>query len=106
MKVDVLYFKGCPNHQSAVEQVREALRTEGIEAAVNEVEITDALMAQKIGFLGSPSVRINGLDIEPDARGIHSFGFGCRTYSDMQGRRSGLPPLALIRRAARESTQA
>lgn len=106
MQVDVLYFKGCPNHMPAVEQVREALRTEGVEASVNEVEITDAVMAQELSFLGSPTIRINGVDVKPDARGVQSFGFGCRTYSDVEGRRSGLPSLALIQTAARESMQA
>ena len=105
MQVDVLYFKGCPNHMPAVEQVREALRTEGVEASVNEVEITDPVMAQELSFLGSPTIRVNGLDVEPEARGVQSFGFGCRTYTDSNGRRSGLPSLASIRTAARESMQ-
>ena len=41
VKVEVLYFKGCPNHEPAVEQVRKALRSEGLPILVNEVEITD-----------------------------------------------------------------
>ncbi len=102
MKVEVLYLKGCPNHEPAVEQVRKALLGEGLEARVDEVEITDPAMAQEMNFLGSPSVRIDGIDIEPGARGVRTFGFGCRTYSDTEGKRSGLPPLGLIRQAARE----
>jgi hypothetical protein len=103
---NVLYFKGCPNHEPAVEQVRKALRSEGLPILVNEVEITDPAMAQKFGFLGSPSIRIDGIDVEPGAREIKSFGFGCRTYSDDEGRRSGLPPVGLIQQAARERRSA
>ena len=103
MKVEVLYLKGCPNHEPAVEQVRKALVVEGLEATVSEVEITDSAMAQTMSFLGSPSVRIDGIDIEPGARNAKTFGFGCRTYSDPEGSRSGLPPLVLIKQAARES---
>jgi hypothetical protein len=106
VKVEVLYFKGCPNHEAAVEQVRKALLGEGLEPAVNEVEITDPAMAQEMSFLGSPSVCIDGIDIEPGAREIKTFGFGCRTYSGYEGKRSGLPPLGLIRQAARESQNA
>ncbi len=106
VKVEVLYFKGCPNHEPAVEQVRKALRNEGLAILVNEVEITDPEMAQRVGFLGSPSIRIDGIDVEPGAREIETFGFGCRTYSDDEGRRSGLPPVGLIQQAARESRSA
>jgi len=106
VKVEVLYFKGCPNHEPAVEQVRKALRNEGLAILVNEVEITDPEMAQRVGFLGSPSIRIDGIDVEPGAREIKTFGFGCRTYSDDEGRRSGLPPVGLIQQAARESRSA
>jgi hypothetical protein len=106
VKVEVLYFKGCPNHEPAVEQVRKALQNEGLADAVHEVEIADPAMAQKFGFLGSPSIRIDGIDVEPGAREIKTFGFGCRTYSDDEGRRSGLPPVGLIQQAARERRSA
>src|SRR5258708_39413641 len=73
VKVEVLYFKGCPNHELAVEQVRMALRSEGLPILVNEVEITDPPMAQRVGFLGSPSIRIDGIDVEPGARELKTF---------------------------------
>jgi len=103
VKVEVLYFKGCPNHQPVIEQVQQVLHSEQINVPVDEVEVTDATMAQRVGFLGSPSIRINGLDIEPEARGLQTFGFGCRTYSDADGRRSGLPSLSAIRQALSEA---
>lgn len=104
MKVEILYFKGCPNHQPVVEQIRQALLSEQITVPVDEVEVTDAAMARRVGFLGSPSIRINGLDVEPEARGLQTFGFGCRTYSDAEGRRSGLPSISTIRRALTEAS--
>jgi hypothetical protein len=70
------------------------------------VEITDPDIAQKFGFLGSPSIRIDGIDVEPGAPEIKTFGFGCRTYSDEEGRRSGLPAVDLIQQAARERRSA
>lgn len=104
VKVEVLYFKGCPNHKPVVEQVRQALRSEQINVPVYEVEVADAAMAQRVGFLGSPSVRIDGLDVEPEAHGLQTFGFGCRTYSDSGGRRFGLPSIGTIRQALTEAS--
>lgn len=103
MKIEVLYFKGCPNHQPTVEQVRQALSAERVTQVVEEIEVRDASMAQALGFLGSPSVRVDGLDIEKDARDAQEVGFGCRTYIDAD-RRSGIPSVELIRKALVEAS--
>jgi hypothetical protein len=55
-----------------------------------------------MAFLGSPSVRVDGLDIEPGARDATGFGLGCRSY-DTRGGRSGTPSVAAIRRALAEA---
>lgn len=98
LQIEVLYFKGCPHHEPAVEQVRQALKAESMAIAIDEIEVKDAAMARDIRFLGSPSVRVNGFDVEEAARGAQSFGFGCRTYFE-DNQRSGLPSVNLIRRA-------
>jgi hypothetical protein len=103
VKIEVLYFGGCPNHKPAVEQVRIALRFAGVDAPIEEVEVEDPAMAQKIGFLGSPSIRVDGLDVEPEARTLKEFSFSCRTYSS-NGRRLGLPSIELIRKAVIEAS--
>jgi hypothetical protein len=99
VQIEVLFLKGCPNHRLAVDEVLHVLCANGIEAPVAELEVTNSTMAQELSFLGSPSIRIDGLDVEPEARGVRSFGFGCRTYSDSEGRRSGLPSISLIQQA-------
>ena len=48
VKVEVLYFKGCPNHEPAVERVRKALRNEDLAMPVHEVEITDPAMGAEV----------------------------------------------------------
>ena len=104
MKIEVLYLKGCHNHRLAVDQVLQVLRVNGVDASVEEWEVADSTMAQELRFLGSPSIRIDGLDVEPEARGVRSFGFGFRTYSDSEGWRSGLPEIGLIQRAVLEAS--
>lgn len=101
MKVEVLYFEGCPNHAPTVERVREALQSQNETAIVQEVEVRTEGEAESIGFLGSPTVRINGLDIEPKARNLKSYGLSCRTYLD-GAKRSGVPSSELIRLAINE----
>lgn len=101
MKIEVLYFDGCPNHKPAVERVQQLLREEGTSAEVLEVNVSDASIAQKVGFLGSPSIRINGLDVEPEARVARDYGMMCRTYA-VNGRREGLPSREMLRQAVRE----
>ncbi len=102
MKIEVLHFSGCPNHAPAVERVKEALRAEKIAGEIVEIEVLDAAMARRLKFLGSPSIRINGLDVEPEARSRGGFGMMCRTYADGCSQ-SGLPPREWIRSALREA---
>ena len=101
MKIEVLYFSGCPNHAPAVERVQEALRAEGLSAGIAEIEVPDTETAQRLQFLGSPSIRVNGLDVEPEARSRTEFGMMCRTYADGR-RQAGLPSREMVRSALRE----
>ncbi len=102
MKIEVLYFDGCPNHVAAVARLREVLKEERVAAEIVEVNVADPTEAQAVGFLGSPSIRINGVDVEPAARSGHEAGMSCRTYLE-DGRREGIPSRELVRAAVRES---
>lgn len=102
MKVELLYFEGCPNHKPALDRVRTVLRQERVSnAEVTETEIADQAAAERLQFLGSPSIRVNGVDIEPAARSARNFGLLCRTYGDgcCHG---GIPSQELIRSALQE----
>ena len=97
MKVEVFYFEGCPNHQPAVERVKLVMKEQGIAAKVAQVEVPDADAARAVGFLGSPTIRVNGLDIDPASRSATGAGFACRCYV------GGLPPEDMIRAALLEA---
>ncbi|WP_422653413.1 DF family (seleno)protein [Edaphobacter sp.] len=94
MKIEVLYISNCPNRKPAVERVHDALSNAGTSAIIQEVEVGTSADAKAMRFLGSPTVRINGLDVEPEARAARHFGLGCRSYTE-SGHRSGLPSVAL-----------
>lgn len=70
----------------------------GVTAIVLEVPVTDLASATAFRFLGSPTVHVNGADIEPEARNAALFGLACRFYSSGSVRQ-GVPPLRLIREA-------
>jgi hypothetical protein len=98
MKIEVLYFENCPNHVPALERIHQVLRKEGCDAEVTEVLVPDVETAHKVGFSGSPTVRVNGFDIEPKAEERNDFGLMCRRYS------SGIPSHELIREAVRSAS--
>ena len=79
MRIQVLYVPGCPNHEAAISSVNEVLRAEKMVAVVEEVEVSDAAAAQTLRFPGSPTIRINGVDAEPNEELF--FGLACRLYS-------------------------
>jgi hypothetical protein len=97
MKVEVLYFEGCPNHKPTVERVQSVLQQHGIAAEFTEIEVRDAETASVLRFLGSPTIRINGLDIDPASRTSTETGLACRCYA------GGLPSEAMIRAALLEA---
>lgn len=89
--VEVLFFKGCPNHEPTVDLAREVVAAVGVPAEICEIEVKTEEQTRELRFLGSPSVRINGRDIEPGADKRSDFAYGCRIYRD-----SGVPPRALM----------
>ncbi len=97
MKVEILYFEGCPNHKPTVERVRLILKQLGMNAELAEIEVPDAEAAKAVGFLGSPTIRVNGLDIDSVSRISTQTGFACRCYS------GGLPSEDMIRAALCEA---
>ena len=92
MKIQVLYFEGCPNHQSTVALVREVVTGLGLSAEVEEIAVNTQTEAGRLRFLGSPTVQVNGIDIEPSARDRTHYALSCRMYYGMGcGRGRSLP---------------
>ncbi len=98
MRVQILYFDGCPNHEALLPALRELLESEGLDVEVELRRITDERAARRERFLGSPSVRVDGRDVEPDAQARTDYGMKCRLYRTAGGM-SGLPPQELLRAA-------
>ncbi len=102
VKVEVLYFEGCPNHRPAVELARQVAADLAVDVEIKEIEVTPHDDPARLRFLGSPTVLVNGVDVEPAARGRRDFGFSCRTYPGG----SGVPSVDLMIQAIKQSSQA
>ena len=96
--IEILYFDGCPNHQAARELVERVAAEEGIVPALRLVEVTSPDEAEAQRFLGSPSIRVNGHDVEPGADERHTFVLACRVYRTPSGS-SGRPAEEWVRAA-------
>ena len=94
--IEILYFEGCPNHRSTVDLTRQLVSELGLDLEIREVPIETDAQAQQMRFLGSPSVRVNGRDIEPTAEEPREFSLSCRVYRD-----GGVPPRDLLLGALR-----
>lgn len=84
MSVELLYFDGCPNWTVAEERLREALRTVGRnDVHVAKVRVGSPQEAEELGFVGSPTIRVDGVD--PFASGGEQVGLACRVYTTPDG---------------------
>jgi hypothetical protein len=81
MRIEVLYMEGCPAYQATVERVSAELSERGLETEIRLIRVESEDQARILGFLGSPTVRIDGVDIEPGTGDSRGFGFACRVYA-------------------------
>lgn len=97
MDVEVLVVADCPNEDAAVRLLQRALDDVGLNSVpVRTRTISSEQDAAELGFIGSPTVHIDGTD-PFDVQGI-APGLACRTYIE-HGARSGLPDLTELRQA-------
>ncbi len=96
MRVEVLYFDGCPSYDRLVPRLRRLLGEAGVEDAVALVRVESLEAAEEHRFLGSPTLRIDGEDVDPTAGTRDDFGLKCRLYRTGEGHRP-LPPDRWVR---------
>ncbi len=75
-KVEILVAPGCVSRQQTEELVAKLLAQTSIRARVETIVVEDTEQAIETRFLGSPSVRVNGIDVEPEARDRKEYGMG------------------------------
>lgn len=95
MKIELLYFDGCPSWQNGLKNLQSALQAEAIDAEVKLIRVDSDADAAREKFLGSPSFRVNGQDLWPEDR--EKYFMGCRVYATEAGMR-GFPNVDMLRK--------
>src|ERR1022692_4801276 len=98
MQVELLFWDGCPSHPKALSELRAAMADAGLNPnAVILREVPTDADAEREHFVGSPTIRIDGVDIQPPNG--EPFGLTCRIYHRRDGRISPTPDPADVREA-------
>ncbi len=100
--VEFLWWEGCPSWERALEILAEEMRELGLEPDSIEIrEMHTDEEAARDGFVGSPTIRVDGRDVQPPRD--QPAGLTCRVYRLRDGRISPLPDRADLRDALAES---
>jgi hypothetical protein len=99
MRVSFLYYEECPSHDLALERLREVMAEEGISSEVKVFKVETEDQARELRFVGSPTIRVDGQDIDPPSD--FRYVLTCRAYRLEDDRISPLPSKDMIRRALR-----
>lgn len=99
MRIEVLSVPGCPHHAAALARVRQALASLALVAQIEERWVVSGEEARVLAFTGSPTVRIDGRDVEPAST---PPSLACRLYAGGEG----VPALANLRAALAEAAAA
>ena len=87
MRLELLYTPGCANLQKVRDLLREILQSLGLDLNPSEMEISGPAKFGKEAFPGSPTIRIDGQDLEPES--ARPVGSGCRIYKTGAGEPEG-----------------
>jgi len=97
-KIGILFIEGCPGVLTTAEYINEVITEEDIDAEISLILIETAEDARQLHFTGSPTVRINGTDIETNIKDIKDYGLRSRLYN-IDGKKSGHPSKDMIKDA-------
>jgi len=99
MRIEVFYVPGCPNFHPALERIAKVLVLEALRADIERVPVNSDAEAKAMNFPGSPTVRINGNDVDPDKAKAPAL--ACRLYANS----GGIPSEEMLRRALVRANQ-
>ena len=94
--VELFWWEGCPSWESALAMLRSEMEAAGHDPeAITVTEVTSDEQAEHLGFPGSPTILVDGQDVQDP--GQNPIGLSCRVYSHPDGGVSPLPDPSDIR---------
>lgn len=103
MTIRIMTFEGCPNCNATRSLVEKTVRELRLQAVIENIQVRNEDEAHRYGFLGSPTVQVDGHDIETSRR-KETASFSCRVYRTPDGV-TGVPPKDLLVDALRKAKQ-
>ncbi len=98
MEIKFFYWEECMSHEETLQRLRQVMAEEGLQAPIHMVKVETWEQAEELRFIGSPTIFVNGRDIQPPPPDAQ-YALTCRTYYLEDGRVSPLPSLEMLRRA-------
>jgi hypothetical protein len=92
VRIELLYWDGCPSYPEAKTMLEEVLTRRGIDAPILMREVRTDEEAESLRFPGSPTIRVDGRDVDPAGANARPA-LTCRIYHTPDGRVSPLPAL-------------
>ncbi|MBA3806959.1 MAG: thioredoxin family protein [Solirubrobacterales bacterium] len=103
MRIELFFFDGCPNYEALLAHLRDLANQRGFREEIVLRRVLSSDDAEAVRFLGSPSVRVDGEDVEPGANAREDYGLKCRLYSTLDGLRGSPPDEMILSAFARHS---
>jgi hypothetical protein len=101
-RIELLYFDGCPTYELVRQIVEELLRETGGRAEIRTTKVASDAQARQLKFIGSPTLRIDGRDVDPVPETAAQYGLKCRVYAT-DGGLVAYPPREMVLAALKEA---
>ena len=74
--IELLFAEGCASGQQTLDLVEKSLAAQGIDVEIKKTIVHSEDQVRRLNFLGSPTIRINGVDIEPETANRSDYSLG------------------------------
>ena len=99
--MEFLWWRECPSWERALDMLREQMDAAGLDPdSIEAREIDTEEAAEREEFVGSPTIRVDGRDVQPPPEDDLA-GLVCRVYRRRDGRTSPLPDASEVREVLR-----
>ena len=101
VSISIYFIEGCPGLSSITDNIKEVIAEEAVDADISLFLIETLEDARRLQFTGSPTVRINGMDIGSNMKAIKDYGLRSRHYY-VNGKKLNYPSKGMIRAAIKK----
>ncbi|MFL5803399.1 MAG: hypothetical protein ACJ8CR_16860 [Roseiflexaceae bacterium] len=105
-QIEYLWWAECPSHEAGYALLEQAIVAEGLDMPIHSIEVMGEEDAERLRFIGSPTFRVDGQDLDPQPLpngAANPYALTCRAYRREDGRIAPLPTLAWLRQGLRRA---